>query len=100
MPHILEILDDVAYICESLAQDLTGEAKSELYGLIRRLEAEAPRPEATLAVLREAEQILIHGGERRRERAAFCLGPLSRELWRKVRERLAERQSAQPGHAS
>ncbi len=88
MAHILETLDDLAYIAESLVQDLTGEAKTELYKLIRRFEAQPSPPDSTLAALREAEQILIHGGESRRERAAICVSRVSRELWRKVHDAL------------
>jgi hypothetical protein len=86
MRHVLEILDDLAYISEVLAQDLPGEAKTELYKLIRRFEAETSPPEPTLALLREAVQILIHGNERRRELAAICIGRVSRDLWRKVHD--------------
>ncbi len=88
MPHTFEILDDLAYISEALAQDLPGEAKTELHKLIRRLEAQTPPPESTLAALREAEKILIHGDEYRRERAASCVSRVSRELWRKVKDAL------------
>lgn len=88
MVPILETLDDLAYIAESLAQDLTGEARTELHRLIHRLEAETPPPESTLAELRKAEQILIHSDEHRRERAACSVSRVSRELWRKVREAL------------
>ena len=101
MRALIETLNDLSWIHECLAMDHTGEAKSSLSTLAKRLET---RPDATLGdcaviaqTVREAREAFVLGEDLERRQAVVDLMALSRSLWGKL---MAELDTAETKRGS
>lgn len=80
---LLPIANDLAYICECLARDYTGEAKTELSALIDTVE-KSDNQVVRDAMLRQCGTLadtisLIR--DMKKEHAAGYIGSISRSVW-------------------
>jgi hypothetical protein len=86
-PTNIHLLEDISYIIESLANGYGGEAKTELLGLIRKLNTnpkfDIQNKDEIIATLDSAYHRLIDDN---RAGAARIITNLSREMWNKMRE--------------
>lgn len=85
MNVLLDILDDIAWIHESLAVNHTGEAKTSMSELADRLEnmtgCDFGDPRAMAQIVRDSRQAFVYGTETNRIDAVTALTTMSRRLW-------------------